>query len=144
MEFSFFRIMLFLHVLGAVALGFYLFFPFLARRLGKLQANQQEALLPVLLTLNRFGQYLLVVQLITGGYLIGKGDFSVGWIIIVAVLFLAMIGLAGMTSGPVRRVLKGLHEKAAVDRDMGKINTFSMLLSVLLLLLVVSMSFPQY
>jgi hypothetical protein len=139
------RFILFLHILSAVGMGFYLLFPLLAARIGSFAKQTQEGYVQALLTANRFGQYLLIVQFLTGGYLIGKNKDSIStvWMIIVIVLIILVGALTGMIGGPLKRIVKDLQAGQAVSADVAKAKTFSLLIAVLLLALVVLMVYPD-
>ncbi|MEX2461960.1 MAG: hypothetical protein WD469_11840 [Paenibacillaceae bacterium] len=138
------KFILFLHILGAVGMGFYLVFPILAARISSLNKQVQEGYVQALVSANRFGQILLLVQFLTGGYLIGKyTDLSPAWMIAVIVLVILAGALSGMVGGPLKRIVKGLQTGAGTDKDVTKINTFSILLTVILIALVVLMVYPE-
>jgi len=139
------KFILFLHILSAVGMGFYLLFPFLAFRIGAFAKQTQEGYVQALLTANRLGQILLVVQFLTGGYLIGKYKDSITttWMIIVIVLILAVGALTGMLGGPLKRIVKDLQAGKTDASNLAKAKTFSLLTSVIILILVILMVYPN-
>ena len=131
-------IVLFLHALGALTVGFYLLLPFVASRLAGLNPQSQVGFARVLFNLNRIGQWMLVAQFLTGGYLISQYDKSVPWMIIVIVLFLGIGAMSGMIAGPLKRIIAhGAEGKAAAAKDASKLSTFSGIATLLLLVLLV-------
>ncbi|WP_449600369.1 hypothetical protein [Paenibacillus sp. Marseille-Q9583] len=135
------NILFFLHMIGTLALGFYLVLPFIIGRAEKLSPAAKEGTLSAVTGFNRFAQYGLVIQLLTGGYMMTKGDYSVAWMIIIVVLLLAMFALGGIMSKPLRLAAAGIRENRDVKAETGKLRTLSALLSVSLLLMVFFMVF---
>ncbi|QGQ97795.1 hypothetical protein EHS13_24345 [Paenibacillus psychroresistens] len=131
----------FLHVLGAVGMGFYLVFPVLATRISSLNKQAQEGYVQALVTANRFGQFLLIVQFLTGGYLVGKekDSLTTAWMITAIVLLVLAGAFSGMLGGPLKRIAKGTQTGAGTDKDVTKIKMFSSLLTVVLIVIVVLM-----
>lgn len=135
------NVLFFLHMIGTLALGFYLVLPFILGRAEKLSTSAKEGTLSAVGGLNRFAQYGLVIQLLTGGYMMTKGDYSVAWMIIIVVLLLAMFAIGGIMSKPLRLATAGIRENRDVSAETGKLRTLSALLSVSLLLMVFFMVF---
>ncbi|WP_309121466.1 hypothetical protein [Paenibacillus sp.] len=131
-------IVLFLHALGALTVGFYLLLPFMASRLAGLNPQAQVGFARVLFGLNRIGQWLLIAQFLTGGYLISQYDKSVPWMVVVIVLFLGIGAMSGMIAGPLKRIIaNGGEGKAAESKDASKLSTFSGIAALLLLALLI-------
>ncbi|MFP4974352.1 hypothetical protein ACE6ED_03025 [Paenibacillus sp. CN-4] len=130
------QVLFFLHMIGTLAVGFYLLLPFVLGRLEKLSAPAKEGMLSAVTGLNRFAQYGLVIQLLTGGYMMSQGEYSVPWMIIVTLLLLAMFALGGIMGKPLRLAAAGMRESRDVAAETGKIRTLSALLSVALLLMI--------
>jgi uncharacterized membrane protein len=141
------KFILFLHILGAVGMGFYLVFPILTARISSLAKQAQEGYVQALATANRFGQILLIVQLLTGGYLIGKYkdsyNLSPAWMAVTIVLLVIAGALSGMVGGPLKRIVKGTQTGAAIDKDLAKIKLFSVILAAVLIAIVVLMVYPE-
>ncbi|MBY3622170.1 hypothetical protein HGO21_21825 [Acinetobacter sp. CUI P1] len=135
------NVLFFLHMIGTLALGFYLVLPFIIGRAEKLSPAAKEGTLSAVTGFNRFAQYGLVIQLLTGGYMMTKGDYSVAWMIIIVVLLLAMFALGGIMGKPLRLAAAGIRENRDVKAETGKLRTLSALLSVSLLLMVFFMVF---
>jgi hypothetical protein len=135
------NVLFFLHMIGTLALGFYLVLPFIIGRAEKLSPAAKEGTLSAVTGFNRFAQYGLIIQLLTGGYMMTKGDYSVAWMIIIVVLLLAMFALGGIMSKPLRLAAAGIRENRDVKAETGKLRTLSALLSVSLLLMVFFMVF---
>ncbi|WP_379139082.1 hypothetical protein [Paenibacillus sp. sgz500958] len=133
----------FLHMIGTLSLGFYLVLPFIVGGVGKLSAPAREGTLNAIGGFNRFAQYGLVIQLLTGGYMMSKGEYSVAWMSIVVVLLLAMFAFGGIMSKPLRLASVGIRENRDVSAELGKLRTFSALLTVALLLMVFFMVYNQ-
>lgn len=116
-------VVLFLHLLGAIAVGFYLLMPFLT-------GNTENY--PALRTMNRVGQYLLIVQFLTGGYLIAKFDsLSVAWMVVSIVLWLAIIALSGIMG------------KKMKESKVSSVRTLSTIVSIILIVITLLMYKPD-
>ncbi|GAA0133701.1 hypothetical protein YSY43_05410 [Paenibacillus sp. YSY-4.3] len=135
------QVMLFLHIIGALALGFYLVLPFVFAAIGKLSLAAQEGTLSAVKSLNRFAQFGLVIQLLTGGYLVGKGGYSVPWMIVVVVLFLAIGAFGGVMAKPLKLAIESIRENKNITAEAGKLRTLSVLLSVSVILISFLMVF---
>lgn len=119
-----------------IGAGLYLVLPFVLGRVQKLSVPAREGTLSAIGGFNRFAQYGLVIQLLTGGYMMTKGEYSVPWMIVVVVLLLAMFALGGIISKPLRLAAAGMRENRDVSAETGKIRTLSLLLMVALVLMV--------
>jgi len=138
------RFVLFLHVLGSLAVGFYLLLPFVAMKLSGLNPQAQVGYAKGIFGLNRIGQWLLVVQFLTGGYLISKYDLTVTWMIVVIVLFVLLGAMSGMIAGPLKRIIQqGGEGKAAAAKDASKLSTFSGVAALLVLALLILMYYSE-
>lgn len=133
----------FLHMIGTLALGFYLVLPFVLGRVQKLSVPAREGTLSAIGGFNRFAQYGLVVQLLTGGYMMSKGEYSVPWMVVVVVLLLAMFALGGIIGKPLRLAAAGMRENRDVSAETGKIRTLSLLLMVALVVMVFFMVYDN-
>jgi uncharacterized membrane protein len=128
-----YQVMYYIHVITAIGLLFYLLLPFLAGR-----AAHPGGASP-LLTLNRIGQYVLILAFLTGGYMVGKAGFSVPWMILAVVLVLVMLAMAGM----MQKQLKLLKNGGAASEPLRKLRTFSTVAAVSYVLLIVIMTNPD-
>jgi len=138
------RFILFLHVLGSLAVGFYLLLPFVAMKLSGLNPQAQVGYAKGIYGLNRIGQWLLIVQFLTGGYLISKYDLTVTWMVVVIVLFVALGAMSGMIAGPLKRIIAhGGEGKAAAAKDASKLSTFSGVAALLVLALLILMYYSE-
>lgn len=134
MDFVFVTVM-FLHIIGALALGFYVLLPIVFGKVSKLSPAAQEGTVSAVKTLNTYAQIGLVIQLLTGGYLMTFRDYSVTWMVIVMVLFLAIGALSGMMGKPLRLALEGIRSKKGFQDVAGKLRVFGSLLCVCVLLI---------
>lgn len=132
----------FLHLLGAIAVGYYILLPMMAGSALKLKGAGREGYLSSLITLNRVGQYIFILQFITGGYLISKGDYSVLWMVLVIVVFVAIAALAGIMSKPLKRMKAAAANSEGQADESGKIRIFSLLIAIGFIALVVLMFNP--
>jgi nitrogen fixation/metabolism regulation signal transduction histidine kinase len=137
-------IIIFLHVLGAIAAGYYLIFPLLIKRTGKLSAAAQEGYVNVLHVMNRIGQYVFIAQLLTGGYLISQKEYDIIWIVVVLAVFVLMAALAGMMGRPLKRMIENIKTGKEIQALKQKVTLFSVIIAISYLILVIMMSFPTF
>ena len=133
---------LFLHVFSAIGLGFYLLLPFLAMKLGSLTPAGQEGLASGVFRGNRIAQYVLVVQFLTGGYLVSQEDYSTAWIVVVVILFVGSAALAGIMSKPLENLIGMAKAGQSSEADIDKVKNFSTIVAVLLVVIIILMSYP--
>lgn len=108
-----------IHVVGAIVAGFYLVLPFVIRA--------DKGVLATVFQLNRIGQFSLIAQFLTGGYLLTAQEgvhYSFVWMGLVGVVFLAIGAVTGMLAGPLRR------------GDAAKAKTFATINAVLYLAII--------
>lgn len=131
-----YNVMIFIHILGAAALGFYLILPFVVGKVSKLSLPAQEGSAAAIRSLNTYAQIALVIQLLTGGYLMSKGDYSVPWMIVIIVLLLAIGAIGGIMGKPLRLAMDGIKNKRDISVETGKIRTLSALLAICVLVML--------
>ncbi len=139
-----FNVMLFLHVLGAVGMGFYIVLPFMIGRASNLAGLGQGGLADGLVSANRIAQYFLVLQLLTGGYMISKADYTVFWMILVVVLFLAIAAVGGIVTKPLKQVVASINDGKSATAHINKARTLSFVILLLYVVIVYFMKFPMY
>lgn len=124
------QILVFLHILGALSTGFYLVLPIVAGKLGSWDAQAQSGAISIVRTLNRVAQFGLIVQLLTGGYLMTQGTYSIAWMIVVVVLLLAIAAFGGIMGKPLRLALADIQQKRDISAHSAKIRSLSIGLAV--------------
>lgn len=134
----------FLHLLGAIGMGFYIVLPIMLGRASKLAGAGQQGLAEGLSVANRIVQYCLIVQLLTGGYLMSQSDYSVIWMIIVIVLFLAIAAISGIMSKPIKQVISSIQAGQSATAHINKARVFSLIVLVLYIIVIYFMTFPIY
>ena len=137
-------VMLFLHIVGAVAMGIYAILPFVVGRFKKVSGAAQEGLASGLVGAGRIGQYGLVLQLLTGGYLISQSEYTVGWMIVVLVIFLAMGALSGIMQKPLKTIASSAAAGQDASSSIAKVRTLSVITFVLFLVIIWLMQDPWY
>jgi hypothetical protein len=134
----------FVHVLGSLTVGFYLLLPFVVATIRKMQPAAQAGFAAGLNRLNRIGQWLLIVQFLTGGYMISQFDLSVAWMVVVIVVFLLLGAVSGMLGAPLKRIIKaGTEGKSVEAKDTSRLLIFSTIAAVSVFILVLLMFFPD-
>src|SRR5690606_21530382 len=86
-----YQVMYTVHIVAALALLFYIMLPFLAG------GARNKATAVSLHRANRIGQYVLVLAFLSGGYMVGKADYPVWWMVVSIVLVLVMFAMTGMS-----------------------------------------------
>ncbi|EGL14901.1 MULTISPECIES: hypothetical protein [unclassified Paenibacillus] len=133
----FLQTLLFLHVTGAITLGFYLLLPLLLHSSLKQTEDARLGQLRLIRHLNRIGQYILLAQLATGGYLLSLGTYSTAWMTAVITLFIGVGAAGGMLGVALRRVINGRAEA------MRQAFWYSAAAELAFVLLLVLKKFPQ-
>jgi hypothetical protein len=143
-----FTVMLFLHIVGAVGMGIYAIMPFVVGKFKQLSGAAQEGLASGIITSGRFGQYSLVLQLLTGGYLIsnapGGAKYTVAWMVIVIVLFVIIGALSGIVQAPLKRIAAAAAKGENASSDISRVQVLSTILFVLFLVIIWFMQDPSY
>lgn len=99
-------IMLFVHVVSATLLGFYIVLPFIWGKANDMLADAQYSYVYLIHVFNRIGQLALLFSLITGGYLIGKPEGDSLQLMIVGIVLLLLIGgITGMAGSRLKKML---------------------------------------
>ncbi|BBH21472.1 hypothetical protein Back11_28170 [Paenibacillus baekrokdamisoli] len=136
--------MLFLHVIGAAGMGFYIVLPVIIGRASKLDGSGQAGLADGLVAANRIAQYFLVLQLLTGGYLISQGEYKVVWMIVVTLLFLAIAALGGIVSKPLKLIATSIQSGTSASSHIAKARVLSIIILLIYLVIIYFMKFPIY
>jgi hypothetical protein len=87
---------LLLHILGAITMGFYFLLPFLIGRAGKMSGAVQAGFASALRWANKIGQFGLLFEFLTGGYLISKYHYTTLWLILVLLFLIALGAVTGI------------------------------------------------
>jgi hypothetical protein len=135
---------IFLHVLGAIGLGFYLILPLLLRNITKLSGQSLESYIAGLFSMSRIAQYLLIIQLITGGYLMSKKDYSVAWMISSIGFFLVVAAISGIMNKSMKTTVKDIQAGGSGDAQLSTIRWFSIIVSLSMLIVIYFMVYPMY
>ncbi|MDQ6422325.1 hypothetical protein RB620_23120 [Paenibacillus sp. LHD-117] len=138
------KVMLLLHVIGAVGMGFYIVLPIMLGRASKLAGMGQSGLAEGLLPANRIAQYFLVLQLLTGGYLMSQNDYAVIWMIIVTLLFLGIAALGGIVTKPLKKIVEAIQNGQSTDAHIKKARALSLIVLVLYIVVIYFMKYPIY
>ncbi|BBI34979.1 hypothetical protein [Cohnella abietis] len=143
-----YTVMVFLHVLGAVGMGVYAILPFIVGKFKQLSGTAQEGLASGLISAGRIGQYALVVQLVTGGYLIsnapGGAKYTVAWMVVVIVLFVAMGAFSGILQAPLKRIVAASLSGESASASISRVRTLSAITFVLFIVVIWFMKNPYY
>jgi len=139
------KVMLFLHVVGAVGMGVYAILPFVVGKFKQISGAAQEGLARGLITGGRIGQYALVLQLLTGGYLISNSempDYTVAWMVTIVVVFVAIGALSGIVQGPLKRIAAASVNGENASASISKVQTLSTIIFILFIIIIWLMQVP--
>lgn len=138
-------VMIFLHVVSALLLGAYVMFPFLVGRAATLSGAAQESFVGVIASINRIGQFSLIVTFLTGGAMVSQVDPmpSVLWMISSIVLLLIVGAITGMIGGRLKKLIANSKAGKSTASDAAKIKTFSWIAAVAVIVAVLIMTNPQ-
>src|SRR5690554_5294375 len=131
-----YNLFIFLHVLGAIGLGFYLILPLLLKNITKISGQALESYLSALFGTSRIAQYLLVIQLITGGYLMSKNDYTVAWMISSIGFFLVVAAISGIMNKGMKTTIKEIKAGGTGEAQLSSIRTFSYIVSISMLIVI--------
>lgn len=137
-----FQFILLIHLLGSIAMGIYLLIPFLLQRMAGQAGAAQAGLIGGLYTANRIGQFLLVAQFLTGGYLVGGGGYTIPWMAVSIILLLALGGFTGVMGKAMKQMREKLSAGQSAAAEAGKARMFGWLTFLFILLEVVLMKNP--
>jgi hypothetical protein len=139
-----YKTFLFLHVLGSIGLGFYLILPLLLRNITKLSGQTLESYLAGLFSTSRIAQYLLVIQLITGGYLMSKSEYSIAWIISSVGFFLVAAAISGIMNKNMKTTIKDIQAGGSGVAQLSSIRLFSIIVSLSMVVVIYFMVNPTF
>ncbi|MWC28677.1 hypothetical protein [Paenibacillus sp. MMS18-CY102] len=138
------NIMLLLHVIGATGMGVYLLMPVLVGKVTKLTGAGQEGLAAGLHTANRIAQYFLIVQLLTGGYLMSQNDYTPLWMALVTIGFLAIAALGGIMGKPLKLIGTSISEGHSAAAHISKARALSIIILIIYVVILYFMVNPDY
>lgn len=133
---------LFLHVVGTAVLGYYLILPLLVMRTKRFEGESLEAYIENLYKSSMVMQYALILQLLTGGYLMIAGDYAVMWIILVLVFFLLIGALSGIMNKNMKSALGLISAGEQAEHPLGTARSISVLVSLSMLVILYIMMYP--
>src|SRR5690554_1003553 len=139
-----YKTFIFLHVLGAIGLGYYLILPFLTRNITKLSGQALESYLKGLFGTSRIAQYLLVIQLLTGGYMMSQNDYTVAWMISSIGFFLVAAAISGIMNKSMKTTIKDIQDGGSGEAQLSSIRLFSYIVSISMLIVIYFMMYPMY
>lgn len=131
---------LFLHLLGSIVMGFYLLLPFVVGKVARISGDTRKGYLSALKLINTIAQFVLIVQFLTGGYLMSHGDYSVAWMVATTVLIILIGAFSGMLGRPMKRIINASVDSSS--SDVNRIRLFSILVAISYLLIVIIMADP--
>lgn len=131
------------HVIAAVALCYYFVLPFLLMRTRSLAGQALADFAGNVHAVGRVMQALLLVQLITGGYMMG-GHYTTFWMTAVLVLLIAIGALSGIMGGRLKKAVRTLKDGGDGTAALASVRTLSWILFVALLLMVYVMTVHEY
>jgi hypothetical protein len=130
---------LFLHILGAIIMGFYLLLPFVSGKLVNSGSSPQVGAIGILSTFNRIGQFGLILEFVTGGYMVGQafknGQVSVLWMILAVALLIALGAVSGILGVTLKRLASGNHASQQLGKAKALIATGSIVYLIIIIIM---------
>lgn len=124
--------------------GFLFIAPLRCGQNRQIGSSVQEGTISAVQLLNRLAQFALILVLVSGIYMIFPwGSYSVAWIVVVLLLFLAISGIAGAMGKPLRLSLEAIRSQQPITQYAGKMRMFSTLLAVFLILITFLMVYSH-
>jgi hypothetical protein len=117
--------------------------PFLVGKASKLDGAGQAGLAAGLVSANRIAQYFLVLQFLTGGYLVSKQQYSVIWMVLAVVLFLAIAALGGIVTKPLKQIVAAIQSRESASSHIAKARVLSVIILLLYLAILYIMKYPM-
>ncbi|MGA8944267.1 MAG: hypothetical protein WB502_16360 [Thermoactinomyces sp.] len=130
------RFILFLHVLGAIGMGFYLLLPFFMQK----KYLQKKPILEILYWMNFITQWILLIQLFTGGFMYFKGNYPLLWAVLVAITYLAIGAFGGMFGYYARKYPDS--SDTASRTWLAKIRLHAILTAISMFIIIILMMYP--
>ena len=134
---------LFLHAVGAVGMGIYLVLPFLVGRIMQLSSESQAGFADGLLAANRVAQICLVLQLLTGLFLMTLADYSVLWTTLTLLLMLGIGAFGGIMTKPLKAIVAAAKAGENASEAIARVRLFSVLLLVFYVAIIFVMQYPH-
>ncbi|WNR43338.1 hypothetical protein [Paenibacillus roseipurpureus] len=140
-----YHVLIFLHVISALLLGSYVVFPFLVGRAGSLSGAAQESFAGLLASLNRVGQFSLIVTFLSGGAMISQLDPkpSALWMALATILLVIVGAATGMIGGRIKKLKASSAAGKSTAADASKIKAFSWIAAIAVILAILIMTNPQ-
>jgi len=138
------NIMFFVHLLGAIGMGIYIVLPVMIGKASKLAGQGQVGLAEGLLSANRIAQFFLIIQLLTGGFMMTQKDYSVAWMIIITLLFLGIGAFGGIIAKPLKGIVAAIGQDQSATALISKARIMSLIILVLYLVIIYFMKYPMF
>ncbi len=91
--------------------------------------------------MNRAAQFALIIAFLTGGYMVSKAPYSILWMVLSIVLFLAIAALSGIMGKRMRLALAE-QSGSTIPKQIGSIKTLSLINGILFFVVLTLMNFP--
>lgn len=117
-------------------MGFYFLLPFLVSRAGKMSGAALAGYATVLRSANRIAQFLLLFELLTGGYLISKYSYSTIWLILVLLFLVALGAVTGILGVRLKKLAEAAEPNGSVKTQLDSSVVLSWVSAVFLLVIV--------
>lgn len=125
-------------------MGFYLLVPFLLVRLGDFIKQSQIGYLRLIVWFNRFGQYALILEIISGIYLFTHLRLSTLWIVLMIVFVLGIGAFAGILGVKLKKLVTSMQTQAAPLPKVQSIQSLGWLSAISFFLVIIVMCFRNY
>lgn len=116
-------------------------FPLFIGRVTKLAAPLREGLINGLYVANRLGQYILILQFVSGGLLIYHNSYSSAWIVTVITVFTILAAFAGLMAQPMRDLMSKSCSEQRQQACVTRLRIYGVMMSICFVILVILMKF---
>jgi hypothetical protein len=137
-------IMFQVHLWFGLAMAIYILFPLVAVWLRGKQPAEQTGMLKMLQWINRFGQFILLIQFLSGGMIMTQAKYTVAWMITVTVLLVVIGAFTGMMAKPLKQWLLSSSEGAENAASASKVIIFASLNALTYAATIYFMYHPAY
>jgi hypothetical protein len=139
-----FNFVLFIHIISATSMGFYLIIPYLLLRLRHLTMQSQIGYLRVLISLNRIGQYALILEIISGSYLFSQLHLDNLWTGLMGLFVLGVGAAAGFLGVRMKKALSQMQTQENVPFKFSRLTSLGWLAGISFFVVIVLMCFRNH
>jgi hypothetical protein len=137
-------IMFQVHLWFGLAMAIYLLFPLIAVWVRGKSPSEQSSTLSFLQWTNRIGQFVLLIQFLTGGMIMTNAKYTVWWMITITVLLVVIGAFTGMMAKPLKQWIMAAKEGNENVASASKVIIFASLNALTYAAIIYFMYHPAY